>query len=129
MDGTPPRTASWRSLLLIVVVVWGSSQAWSWWRQTQATQTVQSQARAGDILMITTTDCPYCERARAWFKQHAVPWHECNIERHEACRRLFDAQGAPGVPLLNVRGHWRLGFDADWMASTLALEPAAKRKN
>lgn len=125
MDRSPPRKASWRSLLVIVAVVWGSSQAWSWWRQTQATQTVQAQARAGDILMLTTTDCPYCAKARAWFKQHAVPWQECNIEQHDACRRLFDAQGAPGVPLLNVRGQWRLGFDADWMATTLA----ARRQN
>ncbi|HIV72606.1 MAG TPA: glutaredoxin family protein [Candidatus Aquabacterium excrementipullorum] len=120
MDATLPRTASWRSLLLIVAVVWGASQAWAWWRGEHAVQSVQAHAQPGDIMMFTTTDCPYCARARAWFKAHGVPWRECNIDQHEACKRIFDAQGAPGVPLLNVRGQWRLGFDADWLGESLA---------
>lgn len=125
MDSAKRRPASWRSLLLIVAVVWGASQTWHWWRQEQASASVQAHARADDILMFTTTDCPYCARARAWFKQRGVPWRECNIERDEACRRVFEAQGAQGVPLLRVRGQWRMGFDAAWLAEALA----ARRSN
>lgn len=123
MSQATQRPTSWRSLIVFVALAWGSHQAWTWWRDTRTAESVQAQVRADDIVMFTTSDCPYCARARAWLERHGVPWRECDIERHEACRRVFEAQGAPGVPLLNVRGRWRLGFDPAWMADTLALKP------
>ena len=111
---------SWWSLILIVGAVWGGSQALSWWRNDQAGRTVQSLAKPGDILMLTTATCPYCAKAREWMSARSVPWQECDVERDQRCALLYQARGAPGVPLMNVKGQWNLGFNALWLSEAIA---------
>ena len=126
---TPPseparKRAGWLSLLLILAVVWGGSQLWSTWREQRNIEQVQAHARPGDILMYTTDTCPYCAAARRWLQSAQVPWRECNIDRDAACLATFQAKGAPGVPLMQVRGQWRLGFDAHWLGLALQTRQA-----
>lgn len=123
MNDTPRRPQSWLSLAVIVGVVWGAHQAWSQWREHRDIDAVRATAGAQDIVMFTTNDCPYCAKARAWFKANEVPWRECNIERNAMCKQVFDARGAPGVPLLHVRGQWQLGFNPAQLAEALATVP------
>lgn len=123
MNATPRRPQSWLSLVVIVGVVWGGHQVWSQWREHRDIHAIRATARAQDIVMFTTDDCPYCAKARTWFKANEVPWRECNIERNALCKQVFDARGAPGVPLLHVRGQWQLGFDPAWLAKALAPAP------
>lgn len=110
---------SWRSLAVILLLVIGGNQAWAWWRDQHAADLVKRYASAGSITMYSTTTCPYCAKARAWLDQHAIPWQECHIDTTPACQRTFEARGAPGTPLMLVNGHWRLGFDAAWVAQAL----------
>lgn len=123
MNAPPRRPQSWLSLVVIVGVVWGAHQVWSQWREHRDIHAIRATARAQDIVMFTTDDCPYCAKARTWFKANEVPWRECNIERNALCKQVFDARGAPGVPLLHVRGQWQLGFDPAWLAKALAPAP------
>jgi glutaredoxin len=119
--GPSPRLrGSLWSLAVIVALVWGGSLALNWWRNDRATRTLQSLARPGDILMLTTATCPYCAKARAWMSARSVPWQECDVERDERCARVYQAQGTPGVPLMNVKGQWRLGFDPLWVSDAIA---------
>ncbi len=106
-----PSFRSWMVLAVMVLGTWGGSQAINWWRGERATEVLQTLAQPGDILMLTTTSCPYCAKARAWMSAHKVPWVECNVETDARCALLFQAQGSPGVPLMRVKGQWRLGFD------------------
>lgn len=115
----PRRRGSWWSLILIVGLVWGGSQAMHWWRSEQAARTLQSQARPGDILMLTTSTCPYCAKARAWMSARSVPWQECDVEHEPRCALLYEARGAPGVPLMSVKGEWNLGFDPLWLSEAI----------
>lgn len=111
-------TSLW-SLALLLLLVWGGHQGWQWWRSTHAVQEIQRLARPGDIVMYTTTECPYCASARTWLTRHQVPWRECNVETDQICLMEFQAQGAPGVPLMRVKGQWRLGFDPAWLSQAL----------
>lgn len=125
---TPPRALSWWTLLVTLGVVWGLFQALQWWqgqRQSQALAQVLQQhpVKAGDVLMYTTSSCPYCAQARDWLGRNHVPFTECNIELQAHCQAEFEHQGSPGVPLMQVRGLWNLGFDAQWV--TLALQRQA----
>lgn len=118
-------TTSLWSLAVLVAVVLGATEAWRLWqdqRQADELKLILSQQaiEADDVLMYTTSSCPYCAKARSWLTGNQVPFTECNVEQSAVCMTQYEAQGAPGVPLMKVRGLWHLGFDANWM--TLALQ-------
>lgn len=114
---------SWKSLAVLLVVIVGGSQAWSWWQGEQSAALVKRLAAPGSIIMYTTSSCPYCARARQWLTQHAIPWRECNVELERPCQLAYEAQGAPGVPLMQANGHWHLGFDPAWLGQALQAPP------
>jgi glutaredoxin len=122
---TPAR--SWLSLAVVMVVVVGGSQSLAWWHGRQSAQEVRALAQEGDITMFTTSTCQYCAQAKSWLSTHDVPWRECNVETDARCLAQFNARGAPGVPLMSVRGRWQLGFDPAWLAS--ALQPNNPNKD
>lgn len=115
-----PRWRSAGSLLLAVLVVSGASEGWRAWSDARLGATLAARARPGDIVMIASDTCVYCDRARAWFNAHGVPVSECRIEHDEACAARFRALGAPGTPMLLVRGRPQLGFDPQRLADALA---------
>lgn len=128
MSLASPAASSSRPVLglaLVLVLVLGLMQGWQWWQQEQAANAVKALAKPGHITMYTTDTCPYCAKARVWLAGHEIPFRECNVDRDPSCRAEFDAQGAPGVPLMHVQGHWQLGFDAQWL--TLALQKPARQ--
>jgi glutaredoxin len=122
MDATQRRSLI--SLVLLVLVVGGAAE---WWREHQASQVGQQmaqRARPGDILMISSTTCPFCERARRWLTLHQVAFTECFIERDAACADRYRALGARGTPTMWVRGQVQLGFSPQLVNDQLAKPPA-----
>ena len=117
----PPRSSLW-GLAVVLLLVFGGMQAWTWWRHERQGEAVKALAQPDQITMYTTTTCPYCAKAKVWLNGHGVPWRECNIDLDASCRATFEAQGAPGVPLLQVKGHWQLGFDPLWLTRALQTE-------
>lgn len=71
-----------------------------------------SQAKSGDIVMLSSVTCPYCKEARDYFQQHQVPFGECFIEKDAACETAYRALQSPGTPVLVVKGERQVGFDA-----------------
>lgn len=113
-------------LLVVMALAWAGTQALSHWQAQDSARLVRSLAKDGDIVMFTTDTCPYCATARDWLSAQQVPWQECNIDQDAHCRTVFQARGAPGVPLMNVRGQWRLGFDPVWLGETLKQTPSRR---
>lgn len=118
-SGTPRPRGGWKSLALITLAVLGASQAANWWRDEKAAAALRH-VQPADITLYTTSTCPYCEKARDWLSAHGIPWRECNVETDAACMKTFEARGSPGVPLVNARGAWHLGFDPAWIGEALA---------
>jgi hypothetical protein len=114
-----PRLRSGLSLLALVVVVGGLSEAWRSYSAERVGREVAALARPGDIRMIASDTCAYCAQARAWFGGHGVPFSECSIERDEACAARFGALMAPGTPVLLVRGQAQVGFSPQRIAQAL----------
>lgn len=103
-----------RSLFGLVVLVLSVSAASQWWHGRQDRRLgrqLAALAQPGDIRMLASESCSICWVARAWFTEHQVPFSECMIETDSACRQAFDRHGAPGTPVLVVRGQPQLGFD------------------
>lgn len=110
-------------LLALVAAVAGLSGTWRAVSQAQWGRDAARLARPGDIRMLSSQTCIYCTRARAWFKAHDVPFEECFIEQDTACRAEFEALGAPGTPVLRVRGRMHLGFDPSTLVASLSGAP------
>jgi glutaredoxin len=106
-------------LALVLAVLWGGSALWKSWQSDSLGSEVAQLAQAGDIRMISSETCVYCEKARAWFTAHRVPFAECFVERDTACADAYRALQAPGTPLLLVRGQRQLGFSPQRIAQAL----------
>ncbi len=111
--------ASLRSLAIFLMLVWGGSQAVSWWQDQRFAETVRLGSQQHDVVVYSTDTCPYCAKARAWLDEHRVRWHDCNVDHDAACQHTYQAQGAPGVPLVRVGALWNLGFSPAWVASAM----------
>lgn len=110
---------SFLGLVVLVLAVSGASQWWNGWREREVGAEVASLAGAGDIHMLSSESCAICVIARSWFKQNKVRFTECTIESDPACRAAYDATGAPGTPVLVVRGKPQLGFEPQRLQQAL----------
>ena len=110
------------SLALVILAVWGGTQALQAWSRNRLGADAAEHAKPGDIQMLSSLTCPYCAAARAWFTEYRVPFDECFIERDAACQAKFNALLSPGTPMLLVRGQRQVGFDAQRVVK--ALQPA-----
>ena len=106
-------------LLATAAVVLGGSQLVGAWHERGVGQRAAEGASPGDIVMYTTTDCPYCAQAREWFGQHGVAYTECNTTVDAACRAAYEKLAAPGVPTLLVKGQRQVGFQPERVARAL----------
>ena len=85
---------------------------------------VAAEVRPGDIQMIASVTCLYCEQARTWFKANRVPFTECEIERDAQCASVYNALMAPGTPVLVVRGRRLVGFSPRAVLDALRAAPS-----
>lgn len=100
----------------LALVGWPAFQAW---RDGQVGEEIARLAKPGDILMVSSETCLFCTAARRWMTAQQVPFDECLVERDGACMARFQAQGAPGTPLLFVRGQPQLGFSPERVRDAL----------
>jgi len=84
-------------------------------------QALAATVKPGDVVIYTTTDCPYCAQAKGWLKQNGFAFAECDTQADAACASTFQSLGGTGVPYLVVRGkHMKDGFDSEQFVSLLA---------
>jgi glutaredoxin len=104
------------ALVLLATVGW---EAWQGWRRGAQGDDLARVARPGDIRLLSSQSCVYCDRARAFLTQHQVPFSECFIEQDASCAAEFKARQAAGTPLVLVRGQAQLGFSASQVMDAL----------
>jgi len=68
-------------------------------------------AATASVVMYSTSWCPHCKRARAYFARNGIAYQEVDVEKSEAGKRDFAALGGGGVPLILVGGKAMRGFD------------------
>lgn len=71
----------------------------------------------GGIVLYSTAWCPYCTKARNWFKARGVPFVEKDVEKSPDAAKELAAKAARsgtdvrGVPVIDVKGTLVAGFD------------------
>ena len=111
--------ASLFGLIALVAVVAVVSQWWGRHQTDRLGDDVAALARPGDIELVSSDTCAPCLVARNWLQRNEVRFAECSIERDAACAERYRASGAPGTPLIFVRGRAQLGFSPDRLLGAL----------
>lgn len=67
----------------------------------------------GGVVMYCTSWCPDCRRARAWLKEHNIPYVEVDIERTPAAAAQVRkwANGNQTTPTFDIHGTIVVNFD------------------
>ena len=87
----------------------------------QASPAPPPAAAAVPVVMYATAWCPYCAKARAYFKRTNTAYVEHDIEKSAEAHAEFKRLGGRGVPLILVGGEKLRGF------TELAFESAYAR--
>ena len=66
---------------------------------------------AGKVVMYATSWCPYCRKARTYFRENRIDYVEYDIEKDRSAKRRYDAMGGRGVPVILVGTKRLNGFD------------------
>ncbi|TDP63193.1 glutaredoxin family protein [Roseateles toxinivorans] len=112
---------TWLPLIVVAALAWGAAWGLRSWQAADQASRLQAAVKPGDIVMLSSTTCYFCAKARSWLNAHAVPHRECFIETDAACLAQFQALQAQGTPTFVVRGRRVVGFDRE--AILAALEP------
>jgi glutaredoxin-like YruB-family protein len=117
----PPGDAKQEELRIGVQSFGGPAQVDTWAQVLKRPPAVDtSKAGSASITMYSTSWCPHCKRAKAYFAQKGVGFREVDIEASDAARREFEEYGGRGVPLIIVGERRMRGFDAGAMDRLLA---------
>lgn len=92
---------------------------------TMSGQTAAARGTQPSVIMYATSWCPYCARARTFFRVNGIEYTEFDIEKDLAARERFQRFGS-GVPVIKVGEEVVRGFDeralrrvlAPWRASS-----------
>ena len=117
---------------LTLVVLLASHIAWKQWGRDSASsdlttpqiQTLAASVKAEEVVMYSTTECPYCREAKGWLAQNGFAFTECNMSVERRCEAEFKAYGGNGTPFLVIRRvgkehHMKDGFDSDEFLAAL----------
>lgn len=87
------------ALLLVALLFAGAPAAW---RHVYEWMSVEGHGRqvATPVVMYSTKWCPYCHRAREYFKRHSIDYIEYDIEASAENLAKFHALGGRGLPLI-----------------------------
>ena len=91
---------------------------------TTQLQTLAASVKAEEVVMYSTTECPYCREAKGWLAQNGFAFTECNMSVERRCEAEFNAYGGNGTPFLVIRRngkehHMKDGFDSDEFLAAL----------
>jgi glutaredoxin 3 len=77
---------------------------------------------AKSVIVYTTPTCPYCTMAKAFLKEHGVPFVEKNVAAdRRAAEEMIEKSGQMGVPVIDVDGEIIVGFDREGLKRALKL--------
>jgi glutaredoxin len=117
---------------LLIVILLTSHLAWKNWGRDLASsdltatqiQTLAASVKAEEVVMYSTTECPYCHAAKGWLAQNGFTFTECNMSVERRCETEFKPYRADGTPFLVIRRggkehHMKDGFDSDEFLAAL----------
>ena len=76
-----------------------------------------------NIIVYSTTTCPYCNMAKAYLKEKGVEFEEIDVSvNQEKGQEMIKKSGQQGVPVLDINGTIIIGFNKAKIDEALGLE-------
>ncbi len=74
------------------------------------------------VVLFGTESCPYCAKARAYFKEKGIAYADLDIGKPGQARDEFAKLGGSGVPLLLIGDRRIVGFNPGSINAALAAD-------
>lgn len=76
-----------------------------------------------NVTIYTTPTCHYCHMAKEFFQENKIEYKEKDVSKDlEARKEMVEKTGSLGVPVIEVNGDTRIGFDKNWLQEKLGLK-------
>ena len=74
-----------------------------------------------EVKIYTTPSCPWCVKAKEFFKSKKIEYTELDvIEEEEAREAMIEKSGQMGVPVIEIGDNNIIGFDKSAIEKALA---------
>jgi len=75
-----------------------------------------------EVIVYSTTVCPWCHKAKEFLKEHKVAFKDINVgEDRQKAQEMIEKSGQMGVPVLDIDGEIIIGFDVERIKEALKL--------
>ncbi|OGJ12355.1 NrdH-redoxin [Candidatus Pacearchaeota archaeon RBG_16_35_8] len=75
------------------------------------------------VKVYSTPSCPWCLKAKEFFKQHKIPFKDFNVaENSKAAREMVKKSGQMGVPVIEIGKEIIIGYDEDTLKEILKIK-------
>lgn len=83
----------------------------------------KSKAKQGEkVIIYSTSTCPWCMKAKDFFKENNVKYEEIDVGENEKARNeMFEKSGQMGVPVIDIQGTILVGFDKAALKKALGV--------
>jgi len=78
---------------------------------------------AKNVIIYSTSHCPYCIKLKDFLKQNNIKYVEYNVEEDkDKANEMVEKSGQMGVPVIDIDGTVIVGFDKQAVAKALRLK-------
>lgn len=75
-----------------------------------------------NVMVYSTTWCPYCKMAKEFLGQHKIKFEDINVEKDsQKAEEMIRKSGQQGVPVIDVDGQIIVGFDMEALKQALKI--------
>ena len=71
------------------------------------------------LILLTTSWCPACKRAKAYLREKRIVFTEYDIERSSIGKRLYKERSGHAIPMVIIGDEYRTGFSPAWVEKRL----------
>ncbi|WP_339339866.1 glutaredoxin domain-containing protein [uncultured Oceanicoccus sp.] len=94
----------------------------NWWRIDLALNTIDVESLdKDDVVMYSTGWCPYCNKARLFFRQANILYTEYNVEKSASAYEEYSRISGLGVPVIVIGDQIIQGFDKSAIKQALTV--------
>ena len=74
----------------------------------------------GNVIVYSTTTCPFCVMVKDWLKGKKVAYSDFNVGLDQGkAKEMMEKSGQMGVPVIDIEGEIIIGFDKPKLEAAL----------